>query len=339
MTVAIGRRIVLGSTLAAPFIRTARADPVTLRVSLDTSPSHGRTVSMADFLRKLEAASQGEIAPRLFDSGQLFPDRDVIKALVLGQVEMAVPGTWLVSAYVPEADLGQLPVFYGQPIETTHRAIDGIPGDIVNEQVSKKLRVKIPGRWVDLGFTNWYSTRKPLNGLDDLKGLKIRNSGGFAQPWRAQFFGAVPNMTAWPDVPLALSQGTFDALQSTNESCASAKLWDAGLRFGLIDHQTMGNYIPMFSETFWLGLSPALKTLVTDLWAANIGIYRTNLAAAQDIAEKELKARGVRLAFVPPEELAEQRKLMMAEQDKVAREMRISPDTLARINDAVAAAN
>ena len=250
---AAGRRIVLGSALAAPFIRTARADPIKLRVSLDTAPSHGRTLSIADFLKKLEAASQGEIAPQLFDSGQLFPDRDVIKALVLGQVEMAAPGTWLVSAYVPEADLGQLPVFYGQPIETTHRAIDGIPGDMVNEQVSKKLRVKIPGRWIDLGFTNWYSTRKPLNALADLKGLKIRNSGGFAQPWRAQFFGGVPNMTAWPDVPLALSQGTFDALQSTNESCASAKLWDAGLRYGLIDHQNMGDYIPMISEAFWGG--------------------------------------------------------------------------------------
>jgi TRAP-type C4-dicarboxylate transport system substrate-binding protein len=339
MRMAIGRRVLVGSALAAPFIRTARADPIRMRVSVDTSPSHGRTLSIADFLKKLEAASQGQIAPKLFDSGQLFPDRDVIKALVLGQVEMAAPGTWLVSAYVPEADLGQLPVFYGQPIETTHRAIDGIPGDMVNEQVSKKLRVKIPGRWIDLGFTNWYSTRKPLNTLADLKGLKIRNSGGFAQPWRAQFFGAVPNMTAWPDVPLALSQGTFDALQSTNESCASAKLWDAGLHYGLIDHQTMGDYIPMISNAFWDTLSPEMKTLVTDLWAANIGIYRTNLAAAQDKAEKELKARGVKLINVPPEDLEAERKLMMADQEKVAREMKISPDILARITEVVAVAN
>jgi TRAP-type C4-dicarboxylate transport system substrate-binding protein len=333
------RRIVLGSALAAPFIRSAAADPIKLRVSLDTTPSHGRTQSIADFLKKLEAASQGEITCELFDSGQLFADRDVIKALVLGQIEMAAPGTWLVSAYVPEADLAQLPVFYGQPVETTHRAIDGIPGDMVNEQITKKLRVKIPGRWIDLGFTNWYSTRKPLNGLADLKGLKIRNSGGFAQPWRAQFFGAIPNMTPWPDVPLALSQGTFDALQSTNESCASAKLWDAGLRFGLLDHQNMGDYIPMFSDTFWAKLSPSLRSLVTDLWAANIGIYRNNLAVAQDKAEKELRARGVKIAVVAPEDVAEQRKLMMAEQEKVAREMKISPDILARINEAVAAVN
>jgi C4-dicarboxylate-binding protein DctP len=210
---------------------------------------------------------------------------------------------------------------------------------MVNEQVSKKLRVKILGRWIDLGFINWYSSRKPLNGLGDLKGLRIRNSGGFAQPWRAQFFGGVPDMTAWPDVPLALSQGTFDALQSTNESCASAKLWDAGLRFGLLDHQNLGDYIPMMSEAFWARLSPALRTLMTDLWAANIGSYRTGLAAAQDRAEKELRAKGVKITVVSEEILAEQRKLMMKDQDKVAREMKISPDILARVTEAVAVTN
>lgn len=339
MAVPIGRRIVVGSALTAPFIRTAAADPIKLRVSLDTSPSHGRTIAIVDFLKKLEAASQGAIAPQLFDSGQLFPDRDVIKALVLGQIEMAAPGTWLVSAYVPEADMTQLPLFYGQPVETSHRAIDGAPGDLVNEQITKKLRVKIPGRWIDLGFTNWYSTRKPLNALTNLKGLKIRNSGGFAQSWRARFFGAVPNVTSWPDVPLALSQGTFDALQSTNESCASAKLWDAGLHFGLIDRQSMGDYIPMIGETFWGALTPALKSLVTDLWAANIGIYRTHLTEAQDRAEQELKARGVKLAYVASEDLAEARKLMLIEQESVARQMKISTDMLARITEAIAATN
>ncbi len=142
-------------------------------------------------------------------------------------------------------------------------------------------------------------------------------------------------MTPWPDVPLALSQGTFDALQSTDESCASAKLWDAGLRFGLIDHQNMSDYIPLISENFWTALTPSLKTLVTDLWVANIGVYRANLAAAQDRAEKQLRAEGVKLTVVPSDELAEQRKLMMAEQDKVAHEMKISPEILARINEAV----
>lgn len=339
MNRATTRRIILGSALAAPFIRTAQAEPIQMRVSLDTSPAHGRTISIADFLNKLAAASQGQIAPRLFPSGQLFADRDVIKAMVLNQVEMAVPGTWLVAAYVPEADMSQLPIFYGQPVEVTHSAIDGTPGDLVNEQITRKLRVKVPGRWIDLGFTNWYSTRRPLLSLADLRGLKIRNSGGFAQPWRAQFFGGLPTMTAWPDVPLALSQGTFDALQSTDESCTSAKLWDAGLRHGLIDHQNMGEYIPMLSQTFWGSLSPSLRTLVVDLWSAHIGSYRASMAAAQDRAEQELAGHGVDLTHVPPDVLAEQRKRMLAEQDKVAHEMKISRDMLEQINRAISATN
>ncbi len=208
---------------------------------------------------------------------------------------------------------------------------------MVNEQVSKKLHVNIPSRWLDLGFTNWYSTHRPLKALSDLRGLKIRNSGGFAQPWRARFFGAVPTMTAWPDVPLGLSQGMFGALQTTNESCASAKLWDAGLRYGLIDHQNMGDYIPMIGEAFWSQLNPALRTLVTDLWAANIGIYRTNLANAQANAERALKASNVKLTFVAPEVLVEQRRLMLTQQAKVAHEMKISPEILASVTEAVAA--
>jgi C4-dicarboxylate-binding protein DctP len=334
-----GRRLVLAGALAAPFIPTARAEPVKMRVSLDTAPGHARTVSIADFLKKLEAASQGEIAPHLYDSGELLADHAVIKALVLGQIEMAAPGTWLVSAYVPEADLGQLPVFYGQPVSVAHAATDGIPGDLVNEQIARKLRVTIPGHWIDLGYFNWYSSRKPLASLDDLRGLRIRNSGGFAQPWRARFFGAVPTETDWPDVPAALAQGVFDALQSTNESCASARLWDAGLRYALIDHQAMGAYIPMISETFWTALRPALKTLITDLWAANIGVYRANMAAAQDKAEKDLRARGMKLTVVPPEDLVEARRRMMAEQDQVVREMRISPAIFARITESVTAIN
>jgi C4-dicarboxylate-binding protein DctP len=339
MPMPAGRRRVVAAALAAPFIGTARAEPVRMRVSVDTAPVHARTVCIADYLKKLAAASRGEIAPQLFDSGRLLADSDVIRALVLGQIDMAAPGTWQVAAYVPEADLGQLPIFYGQPIGVTHGAIDGIPGDLANDQITRKLRVTIPGHWIDLGFTNWYSSRKPLNTLDDLRGLKIRNSGGFAQPWRARFFGAIPATTGWPDVPPGLAQGSFDGLQSTAESCDSARLWDDGLRFGLIDHQAMGEYIPMISETFWATLRPALRTLTTDLWVANIGLYRANMAAAQDRADGDLKARGIKLTAVPPEELAEQRKRMLAEQDKVAREMKISPAIVARINECLLAVN
>ena len=333
------RRFLLGSALAAPFIRTARADPIEMRVSVDTAPNHARTMVIADFLKKLELASQGQIATRLVDRGQLFRDRNVIKGLVLDQVQMAAPGTWVVASYVPDADVGQLPVFYGQPADLTHRVIDGVPGAMVNDQIKKKLRVTIPGHWLDLGFVNWYSSRKPLTSLDDLRGLKVRSGGGFGQDWRARFFGGVPNITPWPDVPLAMSQGLFDALQTTHESCVSARLWDFTLHFALVDHQCLGSYIPMIGSAFWSRLSPELRTLITDLWAANITAWRGMMTAAQDNAEASLRAHNIRFATVSADDVAEQRARMLVDQEKAAHEMKISTDLLGRVIEVTTASN
>ena len=122
------------AAVAAPaFIRSARADePMRLRLSLDTAPSHLRNVSMKDYLGKVEAASGGKIKTEMFESGQLYPDLEVGKALIQGQVEMAAPGSWTITGIVSDADCFQLPVLYGQPIDLIHRVIDGKPGQYLN---------------------------------------------------------------------------------------------------------------------------------------------------------------------------------------------------------------
>ena len=103
------RSFVAGGTALSLFAihrRAARAgEPLRLRCSLDTAPSHVRNVSMTDYLEKLEAASGGKIKTEVFESGQLFPDLDVGKALIQGQVEMAAPGSWTITGIVAERRL------------------------------------------------------------------------------------------------------------------------------------------------------------------------------------------------------------------------------------------
>jgi TRAP-type C4-dicarboxylate transport system substrate-binding protein len=316
------------AAIAAPaIIRSARADePLRLRLSLDTAPSHLRNVSLKDYLGKIEAESGGKIKVEIFESGQLYPDLEVGKALIQGQVEMAAPGSWTITGIVSDADCFQLPVFYGQPIELIHRIIDGKPGAYLNTEIQQKLRSHVLGPYLDLGFQNWYTTSKPIATLADLKGLKIRNSGGAGQAWRARFLGAIPNTTAWPNVPLALSQGTFDGFVSSNESLVSAKLWDSGVKFALEDHQFTAEYIPLFSQVFWDKLSPDQQKMMTDLWAQNIPTYRANMAAAQTKARTTLEEHGVKFVDPTAEQNAAERKRMMAEQDEVAKEIKISPE-------------
>jgi C4-dicarboxylate-binding protein DctP len=161
-----------------------------------------------------------------------------------------------------------------------------------------------------------------------MSGMKIRNSGGAGQAIRARFFGALPNVTAWPDVPLALSQGTFDGLSSTDESLASAKLWESGIKYGFEDHEFVGFYIPMISETFLKKLPPDLQAMVVDLWKENIASYRKQMEEAQLEARRSLEKNGVQFFSPPPEKLVEIRQKMMPSTDATAKELRISPAIL-----------
>jgi TRAP-type C4-dicarboxylate transport system substrate-binding protein len=320
------------------FSPPAGAETYKLRVSLDTSATHVRTQSFADYLQKLQAASGGRIETELFHSAQLFRDRDVMKALRQGGIEMAAPGTWQLTGLVPDTDIFQLPAFFGQDAEIVHAFTDGPNGKKIDDELEKKLGVKIMGKWIDLGYQNTYSTGKPLNSFADYAGMKIRNSGGAGQFARAKFFGATPNTIAWPDVPLALSQGTVDGLSSTNESLVSAKLWDSGVKFGYSDRSFFAFYVPMVAESFLKKLPPDLQKLVFDTWEQNIGTYRDNMAKAQQQARTTLEEHGVKFADPSPQLLADTRAKMMAGQEDMVKELKITPELAAAATAQLASA-
>ncbi len=307
-------------------IRARGEQPIQLRCSLDTAPSHGRNVSIADYLKKLEAASGGKIKTELFQSGQLFPDLNVSKALVEGQVEMAAPGSWTLTGFVPDADLFQLPALYGRDIEVTHKVTDGAAGKHLAQAIETKIRSHVLGAWIDNGYQHWYTVNKKIETLADFKGLKIRSPGGAGVAWRIKYVGGIPNTTAWPNVPLALSQGTFDALISTDLSLVTAKLWDAGVKYGFGDRQFVGEYLPMVSLTFWKSLTPDLQKTMTDLWAENISQYRANMLDQQLGARKTLESHGIQFVVPTEEQTAAARHKMMAQQDEMAKEIHISPE-------------
>ena len=329
---ALGRSAVAAAGTFA-ILRHARGDEaLKIRCSLDTAPSHVRNVSIVDYLTKLQDATGGRITSEVFHSGQLYADLNVAKALLQGQVDMAAPGAWTQTGIVPDCDFCRLPAFYGQPIEATQHAADGKPGALIVRQIETKLRVKVIGPWLDLGFQNWYTTKTPLNTAADIKGLKIRSPGGAGISWRIAFFGGIPNVTAWPNVPLALSQGTFDGFVSTNESVATAKLWEAGVKYSCQDHQYVGQYMPMISGTFWAKLTPDLQKTMLDLWSANIAAYRANAGASQDRARKTMEAAGVVFTDPSQDVLDAARKAMQADVANLAAAAKLSPE-IVRLSD------
>lgn len=305
----------------------AFADPeFKLRASVDTSATHARTLVTAEYLKKLQEKSGGRIETELFHSGQLFRDRDVMKGLRQGAVEMAVPGTWLLTGLVSDTDAFLLPSFSGQSYQVVYAEADGKVGQIINDKLQQKLGVKVLGPWLPLGYQNLYSTGKPLKSLDDLAGMKVRTPGGAGLEERARFFNAKPMMIAWPDVPLAMSQGMFDGISTTHESVASAKLWESGIKYSLENREYIGFYVPMISDAFYNKLPPDLQALVISVWNDNSADFRVKMREAQEEARRAMEKNGIIVTSPSDEELAAVRGKMIDQQDRVAKLLRISPE-------------
>ena len=324
----VGRRRIL----AAPaLIGLAHAsEPIRLRVSVETPPTHGRTISAADFLKKVEEASKGAFKTELFHSAQLFTDQNVVIALVQNQIEMSIPGSWGLAGFVPSFDVIQLPVLYSRPADMAHRVLDGKTGQMIKAELEAKLHMRVLGRWLDLGFENWYTTAHPLNHLADLTALKIRNSGGVGKAWRTAFFGGIPNSTPWPGVALGLSQGTFDGLITTHETVASSSLWDSHVRYALEDNQTFNTYVPLMAGKFWSSLSKDQQSLLTDTWNDNIPQYRLNMAAAQIRARDALTQHGITIVVPSAAEITTTRNRMLTQQETLIKQWRITPGIAAQ---------
>jgi len=310
----ISRRSVAGAAIAGvssfAVLHHARGDaPINIRCSLDTAPSHPRNVAFRDFLGKLETASGGQIKTKLFESGALFPDLQVVKALVQSQVEMCCPGTWTITGFVPDADFSQLPAFYGRDLTLINRTADGKAGRFVNDEIARKLQVEVLGGWFPLGFYNWYSGRKKLTSLADLRNKKIRSPGGVLISRRIRHFGAIPSVTAWPNVPLAMAESEFDALITTNESVASAKLYESGLRHSLQDRQGTALYVPLVNHDLWMKLGPGLQGTMRTLWTDNLPAYRAarilvaernfGCGSSREFAVLALAHHGIRAVIAP----------------------------------------
>jgi C4-dicarboxylate-binding protein DctP len=150
--------------------------------------------------------------------------------------------------------------------------------------------------------------------------------------------GAIPITTPLQNVPLGLSQGTFDGLITTHETVASGQFWESGIRHVLEDHQFIGEYIPLVSLAFRQKLSSDLRQVFTDLWREKVPSYRADMAAAQSRARELVQARGVKIVVPSAEELAAARQEMMTKQEQVAKLSKISSEMVTAVSATLAAA-
>lgn len=303
----------------------ARADIPLLRISTENGSDHEQTRAVARFAQVLAQRTAGRLEVRYYHSAELFRDRDVMKALQLGKVEMAVPGTWQLDRYAPDFGIFLLPMFYGRNADTNYLLRDGPIGREIAGRLEAATDVKVLGRWIDLGFAHVYGVRHRIAGYEDLKGLVIRVAGGEANLRRLHAFGAEAQVVAWPDLSAALARGTITGILTTHETIVSAQLWKDGVSWVFEDREYFPQYVPIIAGKLWNSLSEDLQQTIIATWEEQVTSARALAAEAQDEARAALKSHGIGITTPSPAILAGARQRLMAQQEALVEALGIDP--------------
>jgi TRAP-type C4-dicarboxylate transport system substrate-binding protein len=316
----------------------AGTDAIELRICLDTAPNHLRNLAVRSFADRLEAALPGRFHVRIFDSGQLYNDRDAAKALIWGDMEMALPSILQLARFEPAANVTSLPMFYGLPPDVLGDVLDNNVGPLLAARIEARLPVVVLAPSLDLGYIHLFSTRKPLRSISDVGGLKVRVAGGAANLKRLRAQGANPVVIPWSDTPLSLSQGNIDAISSTYETLQSASLWDAGINFGYEERGMFIQYVPLVRRSFWESLDPATQSILVETWRSAMASARAFAVERQDKARAAAIEHGVTLTTPDWRAIDAERTRLMRLQEHMVLELRVPPDVVTAVDTAISEA-
>lgn len=315
--------------LLASHALPAAAEALLFRISTENAPAHFQTRVVQRFADTLAKQTRGRLQVEFRHSAQLFRDQDVVRALNEGKVDMAVPGNWQLDRFDPYVSVLTLPLLMGRGAAEHHRVRDGKLGQLISAHLAQSLNVVVPGRWIDLGHANVFSTQKTITSYQDMAGLRIRIAGGSAIASQVTAVGAIASVVPWPDLPNVLQQGRVDGLLTTYETVASARLWEMGVQHATENQAYFAQYIPLVSRSYWDVLPEDLRQAIRNSWESVVDEARAQAEATQKQARRTLEAHGVKVQELSPQAVQAWRRQITKDQTSLAKELGIPEPLLA----------
>jgi tripartite ATP-independent transporter DctP family solute receptor len=283
---AIRLRSIFAAYLCAALVSTAaQAAGIPFVVALATGPASPQNVVAKEVADQISKDSNGRIAAKVFESGQLGQPDALLQAMITGGGVQATI-TVVTDTICPPTKLFLAPYAF-KDRAAAYSALDGPAAEPIYAACRDK-GYDFVAAW-DSGFRQ-LSTNKPINSLDDLKGLNVRVPNGAL--WIDTFhdLGANPTPMGIDGLYSALQQGVVDGQEQPVANYYAGKLMEAQKHFAITNHM----YGPAFfivSEQ-WLSALPAdLKTIVVrDIRAATERQRKLSGAdEAQELAEVQDK--------------------------------------------------
>jgi tripartite ATP-independent transporter DctP family solute receptor len=308
--------VLLSSVFLLPGSANAEIKERTIRFAFQNAQEHPQGQGAKKFADLVEQKSGGKIKVRLFPSGQLGGDLQTVSSLQGGTLDMTVLNAGLLSSQVKEFGLFDLPFLFDSG-KQADAVVDGPFGQKLAESLAPKNLVGL-GYW-DLGFRNLTNSRRPVAKLEDIQGLKIRvlQSPLYIDLFNTLGANAVP--LPFPELYTALEQKTVDGQENPATVIQTSKFAEVQKHLTFTRH-IYNPQIVIFSKRVWDRYDPEEKKLIEGA-AAEAKVYQRQVSRdAEAKAIEQLKAQGMQLTELSPDEIARLRDKVKPVTEKFAKE-------------------
>lgn len=280
----------------APASSAAPAKKITIRIGHDNSVQAPGHRAFLEFKKMVESKSGGRIEVLVFPSAQLGSGQDMLEQTRRGDIQMSVSATALFTQSIPEFAVWDS-FYMFEDAAHAHRVLDGKAGKELLKPLDK-LNLTGLG-YMEIGFRNFSNSKRPIEKLEDVKGLKIRGYNPIQiKAWES--VGASLTNLAWAEVFTSLQQNLIDGQECATESFYSAKFYEAQKYWSLTKH-IYTNWMWFANKAFMEGLSAEDKKIIEDSVKETIKIQREFAAKQEEESLAKLPGHGIKINEVPLE--------------------------------------
>lgn len=237
--------------------------------------------------------TDGRFRVVIHPSGELGGERVAFEQIQVGAVHMAITGTPVLSGWVPEGQMFDLPFLF-ETREHGLSVMNGPLGDWWRDLLLERTGVRSLG-FLDYGFRHVYNKRRPIEAPADLAGLKLRvlQNATYLAAYSALGVQATP--MNYGEVYSALQQGVIDGGEANVIGFVSSRLYEVA-RFYSFTSITYNPITLLVNEAFHASLPrdvrEAVERSAADALAYQSGVVRRMEADALG----QMRANGVEIS-------------------------------------------
>nr|WP_315237171.1 TRAP transporter substrate-binding protein [uncultured Albidiferax sp.] len=271
----------------------------TIKFATQNPKGHPLVIGMEKFAEIVAAKSGGKIKVNMFPGGVLGGDAPNVSALQGGTLEMVSMNSGILASQVKEFAIYDFPFQFASGKEADF-VVDGPFGKMMHAKLQDKGMVGLT--YWELGFRNMTNSKRPINTVADMAGLKIRVIPNPINLDWVKALDANPTPMAFPEVYAALESKALDGQENPLSVILANKFSEVQKNLTLTNHQYNPQSV-IISKKFWDKLSADEKKLIGDA-AVEAGKYQRQVAReAAGTALDALKKAGMQVTELPPAEV------------------------------------